>query len=85
MSDNSGDDEIIYIVEAVYAIFLKWPVDNKLKIKDLVSFISTQDFQIHIMNPVNAQFIPVEVSVILSFITIVRFFLYFYIHYNLCK
>lgn len=26
-------------IEAIYAIFLKWPVDDKLRLTDLVSFI----------------------------------------------
>lgn len=60
---NEIKEETINALQAVYAIFLKWPKDNKLRIKDLVSYINREDFQILMMNPDYENFVPVTVSV----------------------
>lgn len=62
-------------IEAVYVIFLTWPINDKLKIKDLISDKSGEEFQLQIMDPVIASFVPVEVRILLE---IKLFFLFFF-------
>lgn len=39
-------------INTVYVIFLKWPVDNDLKIKDVTYYIANGTFTVDMINPV---------------------------------
>lgn len=41
----------VHTTKAVYAIFLKWPEDNMLRIMDLVPYIMEEEFDIYMIIP----------------------------------
>lgn len=36
-------------IAAVYAIFLKWPINNTLKVGNLITLLKTKDYQIRLL------------------------------------
>lgn len=59
---GGANNETIQTIKAVYAIFLKWPLYNQLKLRDMISHLRNADFQIQLMNPNTTNFISVDVS-----------------------
>lgn len=43
----SADDTII----AIYVIFLKWPYDDVLLVKDLIYYLTDREYQIYLLEP----------------------------------
>lgn len=44
-------NETMHTTKAVYAIFLKWPDDNMLKLADLIPYIMEEDVEISMIKP----------------------------------
>lgn len=49
------------VIEAIYAIFLKWPADDKLRLKDLLVYLKNDNrYIVQMMLPKGYEFIEVS-------------------------
>lgn len=50
----------IHAIRAVYAILLKWPKDNVLKLADLIPYITDEEVEISLIQPNDASIVSVS-------------------------
>lgn len=53
-------------VDAVYVIFLNWPKNNTLLIKDLAPYLKNRNFQIDMLTPQGSTIVTVRYSVLIN-------------------